>query len=272
VDRALLFDLDDTLVVEDAAAVAARAGALERGADDRLREADRNQLLGGSQVPVRGRRAGDAPAARVVAGVPPRDVAARARQPGCRRRPPGRRARRSIRRRAPFRRIARERAKPVNRAMDGESLSDLPPDGAGALTSRREGAGRFEIPLRPANRLQVLGGGPHISMASLFATHSFASGRNLCGHDVLHKGPLAINPAKWGIFAVRGRSGAKNDAKGAARGALCASASAVADGAAGLSPRWPRSLRLDLRVEAANLSGARAVLQGRSRPNSRNLR
>src|SRR5262245_6525590 len=41
---------------------------------------------------------------------------------------------------------------PVNRAMDGEPPSDLPPDGAGALTSRREGAGRFEIPLRPANR------------------------------------------------------------------------------------------------------------------------
>jgi hypothetical protein len=40
----------------------------------------------------------------------------------------------------------------------------------------------------------------------------------------------------------------KNDAKGAARGALCAGANTVADGAAGLSPQWPRSLRLDLRV------------------------
>ena len=78
---------------------------------------------------------------------------------------------------------------------------------------RREGAGRFEVPLRPANRPSVLGGGPYTSVASLFATHSFASGRNLCGHDALGKGSVAINPAKWGIFAVEGRSGAKKSTR-----------------------------------------------------------
>ena len=97
-------------------------------------------------------------------------------------------------------RVAPARSSPKERQRKGEARSTEPwmaspirpaPDGAGA-TTRREGAGRFEVPLRPANRLQVLGGGPHTSMASLFATHTLASGRNVCGAASARKRPSRI--------------------------------------------------------------------------------
>src|SRR5688572_23588998 len=88
----------------------------------------------------------------------------------------------------------------------------------------------------------------------------------------LARGLLRSIPQNGGSLPSEGVSAKKIDAKGAARGALRASASAVADGAAGLSPRWPRSLRLNLRVFRANLACARAVSQGRVGSDSRNLR
>ena len=59
-------------------------------------------------------------------------------------------------------------------------------------------AGRFEIPLQPANRRQVLGGGPLTSMASLFATHTFASGGNLWTATPARKGSQSDDPASSG--------------------------------------------------------------------------
>ena len=227
-------------------------------------------------------------------------------------------------------------------------------------TTRR--AGRFEVPLRPANRPPVLGGGPCTSMASLFATHTFASSRNLgragdrcnqpsrtlrgirmnapqsnyiprlggrrrlavransgrmrCATNRWWARRCASRPRQAAARAARGRRatsprivhGAKpshdsnrrrqyaatrgtefaggsraltrpagsvaggrdgradvSDAKGAARGALRASASTVADGAAGLSPRWPRSLRLDLRAGGEPIRPARRHARARAR-------
>ena len=68
-------------------------------------------------------------------------------------------------------RIRREKLEgrsPVNRAMDGERQSDLPPDGAGAR-KRREGS-RSRSPPRQRKRRRGRGGGPLTSVASLFAS------------------------------------------------------------------------------------------------------